>query len=129
MKLTLRRTSKQDYRFLYKLLKQRNPDENISHKVMPTYKQHCTFNDKQPYAEDYIIFDGERRVGRFYVTDRMEAGIKFIDNKYLIPTLDEILSCDNGMLYFNVSPRNKIMNDYLKKKGLKVIQYTYESIS
>lgn len=132
MKLTLRKTSKQDYKFLYRLLKQRNPDENISHKVMPTYKQHCEFNDKQPYPQDYIVFDCGKKIGRFYVTDRMEVGIKFIDNKYTIPMLDEIFivkDITGVRLFFNVSPRNKLINDYLKKKGLKIIQYTYESIS
>ena len=32
--------SKSDIRFLYDLLKERNSSINISHRKMPTYKQH-----------------------------------------------------------------------------------------
>ncbi len=35
--IKLRLVSKSDYRFLYNLLKERDPSANISHKKMPTY--------------------------------------------------------------------------------------------
>ena len=40
--------SKSDIRFLYDLLKERNSSINISHRKMPTYKQHVKFVNSKP---------------------------------------------------------------------------------
>ena len=47
--------SKSDFRFLYDLLKERTSSTNISHKKMPTYKEHVKFVNSKPYAKWYVI--------------------------------------------------------------------------
>ena len=46
--LKLREIADSDFSFLYKLLKGRNPKENISHKEIPSYKQHVKFVKSKP---------------------------------------------------------------------------------
>ena len=112
-----------DYKFLYELLKKRNSDESISHKAMPTYKEHVAFNKARPYAEDYIIYDGSKKVGRLYVTYNREIGI-WVDASLRQRVFDLLLK-DRILLFANVSPKNKEMQRFFKKNGFKLIQYTY----
>ena len=130
MKVTLRQVYKEDYRFLYKLLKLRSKVEYISHRgVMPSYKEHCKFNDNKPYTGDWIILGEDKPIGRLYLSKNNEVGIHClpkVNRKYVIDELLDLF-CFNHV-YFNVSPKDKIINDYLKKRGLKLIQYTYENL-
>jgi len=129
MKLTLKLVEPSDYEFLYYLLKQRNPNECISHKKMPTYELHVDFLNTNPYQEFYIIQENGRGIGRMYVTTRKEIGIQFLKNVNRVVAFDTLFRDHlekRGRVYFNVSPKNKFFQNYLKKKGAKVIQYTYE---
>ena len=40
---------------LWELLQERTPAQSISHKEMPTFKQHKKFVDSKPYAVWYMI--------------------------------------------------------------------------
>ena len=57
---------------LYALLSEREPHESISHKAMPTFKQHCEFLASEPYTAWYIIDEG---AGAVYLTKNDEIGI------------------------------------------------------
>lgn len=126
MRLTLRLSNKKDYRFFYELLKQRNPSENISHRKMPTYREHCAFNDSFPYLHDFVMLDKDERVGRIYVTSKGEVGVHTV-NGYYEEALE--LACGElkGKKFFNVAPGNKTLIDFLTRKGYRLIQQTYES--
>ena len=44
-------------RVLYELLAERNPEQNISHKAMPSFDEHCAFVASKPYQAWYLIVD------------------------------------------------------------------------
>ena len=120
-----------DYRFLYDLLLQRNPDVNISHKKMPTYEEHLKFVKSQPYARWYIIEVNNEKVGSIYLTHENEIGIflgegsqaKGIGSNALNVLIDQ----NPGLRYLaNINPKNKKSIDFFEKSGFVLIQYTYE---
>lgn len=126
MALTLRPVQESDYPFLYELLKEKTADQNISHQEMPTYEQHCTFNNARPYQEDYIIGDNW---GRVYLTHQNEIGIhihKDHRRKGLASqTLD--LFIQRGIpLYANISPHNAPSIKLFTSKGFSLLQHTYK---
>lgn len=69
------------YKFLYTLLKERKPYQNISHKIMPTYRNHVKFIKSRPYKGWYVIQDGEELVGGIYLGNENNVGI-FIKEGY-----------------------------------------------
>lgn len=69
------KVNKSDYKFLYELLKKRDPLANISHKKMPTYKEHIKFVKSRPYKVWYVIHFGKRKVGSIYLSKQNEIGL------------------------------------------------------
>src|SRR5580700_4473515 len=72
--------------FLYELLKEREPHQNISHREMPSFEEHTHFVDSHPYREWFIIFYEWRNVemgpiGAIYLSKQNEIGI-FIAKEY-----------------------------------------------
>lgn len=128
--MEFRDVTEQDAPILYKLLQQRSDYVNISHRSMPSYANHIRFIRNNPYKEWKIIFNnGLNDVGAYYITDKNEIGI-FIKKEYQNrgigkQVLDHILS-KPGRYLANINPRNKLSQDLFKKKGFKIIQYTYE---
>ena len=53
--INLKQIAKEDTQFLYELLKNKDPNSNISHKKMPTYDEHVKFVLSKPYTNWYII--------------------------------------------------------------------------
>src|SRR5580692_8542980 len=73
-------------KFLYELLKEREPSQNISHREMPSYEEHIRFVDSYPYREWFVIFDEWGNVemgpiGAIYLSKQNEIGI-FIAKEY-----------------------------------------------
>ena len=126
--MRLKLVTKEDYRFLYKLLKEKKEEQNISHQSLPTFKEHCKFNNRKPYREDYIVKAGKRKVGRIYVTRENEVGIailgRYHGSGYGTEALELILEGRKCILA-NISPKNKISQRFFRKHGFKLIQYTY----
>ena len=129
IKLTL--VSKNDAKFLYGLLKERESDVNISHKKMPTYAQHIKFIESKPYSKWYIIeVDGER-AGSIYLTKQNEIGIflnEGLQEKGICSNALNVLIGKNPDLRYlaNINPENKKSIKFFKKLGFTLIQYTYE---
>ena len=73
--INLRKVSKSDYRFLYNLLKEREPSTNISHKNMPSFSEHVTFVSSNPYFRWYIIEYQGKKSGSVYLSKNNEIGI------------------------------------------------------
>ena len=48
--IILKPIKKGDYKFLFELLKERKKNENISHKIMPTFSQHKKFVSSKFFA-------------------------------------------------------------------------------
>jgi RimJ/RimL family protein N-acetyltransferase len=121
---------RRDYRFLYNLLRQRDSTVNISHSKMPTWKEHETFLDCQPYPVHEIIIFGPRKIGMFYLTNKNEIGI-FIDQYYQAEgfgrlALKMILErFKDRKLFANINPKNMRSQKLFASFDFKAIQVTY----
>lgn len=129
--LELKTVVKSDYRFLYKLLEDRHPITNISHKKMPTYKQHVKFVKSKPYSKWYIIYLKHRKVGSIYLSKQDEIGMYFIKKmrkEGIEKNAMEMLMKKNPRERYiaNSNPKNTKLIKFLKKNGFKLVQYSYE---
>ena len=120
-----------DYLFLYNLLKERNPQSNISHKKMPSYNQHIKFVNSHPYTKWYIIEKGDVEVGSVYLSKQNEIGIflkkKFQNQGIGDEALDLIIKRNPRKRYLaNINPKNKKSISFFKKNKFRLIQYTFE---
>jgi hypothetical protein len=131
--IRLEPVSSNDIRFLYKLLKERDPVANISHRKMPSYSEHEKFVKSKPYAKWYVIKFKNYRSGSIYLTRQNEIGIfvkKNLRGKNLGKSALEILMEKNPKKRYlaNVSPKNTKSQKFFLGRGFKLIQYTYEYI-
>ncbi|HDY86915.1 MAG TPA: N-acetyltransferase [bacterium] len=116
-------------RFLYEVLKKRTPEQSISHKKMPSLKEHAAFFHSHPYLAWYLIKEGEDYVGSTYLTKNHEIGIfilnEFHGNGYGDSAVKAIMQLWDGPFYANINPDNVSSIDFFKKLGAKHIQNTY----
>tara|TARA_Y100000590_G_scaffold430501_1_gene544167 strand:+ start:492 stop:908 length:417 start_codon:yes stop_codon:yes gene_type:complete len=129
--IKFKEVDKSDIKFLYQHLKERDPITRISHKKMPTYRQHKKFVLSKPYTKWYIIFQKNKKIGSIYLTEMNEIGIflkKNVQGKGLGQKSLELLMKLNPRSRFlaNVSPKNKESIKFFKKNKFKYIQNTYE---
>ena len=129
--ISIRSVKKSDSNFLYELLKQRDPKANISHKRMPSFKQHESFIQSKPYSKWYIIQSSNDDIGSIYLSKNNEIGIFLIgknQNKGIGCKALKLLIEKNPKIRYlaNVNPKNKKSIDFFKKNGFKLIQHTYE---
>jgi hypothetical protein len=122
-----------DHRFLYNLLKNRNPKSNISHKFLPSYSQHLDFIKSKPYSKWYIIYYGSQKCGSVYLSRQNEIGMH-LEKKYASSiiqndSLQIIMNKNPRNRYLvNINPKNKESIKFFKSKNFKLIQYTYEFV-
>lgn len=116
---------------LYSLLGERTPEQSISHRKMPSFKDHCQFIDTHPYEAWYFIVQNSSGiVGSVYLTRQREVGI-FIFNAYqgmghgkrAIAALREL---HPGKLLANINPKNEGSIRLFEGMGFRHIQNTYE---
>ena len=129
IKLTL--VSKNDAKFLYGLLKERESDVNISHKKMPTYAQHIKFIESKPYSKWYIIRLGNQKIGSAYLSKQNEIGIFITKNMHAkklgTAALNILIKKNRRKRYLaNINPKNKKSISFFKKNGFELIQHTFE---
>ena len=75
--INLKSVTKTDHEFLYWILGQRNPETNISHGKMPTFKKHEKFVASKPYKKWYVIKFLDERIGSIYLSYQNEIGLFF----------------------------------------------------
>lgn len=130
--VNLVKVSNSDLRFLYNLLKERDPRVNISHRMMPTFNEHVKFVLSKPYSNWYVIKYGQKKVGSCYITHLLnEISIhikKEMQGKNIQQEVLEIIMKKNPKQRYiaNVNPSNKKAIRFFKNNGFKLIQYTYE---
>ena len=132
--IKLKPVSKSDYRFLYDLLKERNPRANISHKKMPTYRQHVSFVSSKPYSKWYVILYDDRKVGSLYLSKQNEIGISFVDSSFHNQLGNHVLKLlikknPRKRYLANVSPLNKKLQNFFIHNNFTQLEYTYELTS
>lgn len=114
---------------LFRLLAEREPHENISHKIMPTWRQHCAFMSRHPYRDWYLIEVEGKFVGSIYVTGKSEVGLFIFKahrrNGYGSQAFAELRKHHPERLLANIAPTNTLSQSFFKKHGFKLIQETY----
>jgi hypothetical protein len=127
----LKSVSKLDYDFLYDLLKQRKPEVNISHKKMPTMKQHEKFVSSKPYKKWYVIKLLNEPIGSIYLSFQNEIGF-FLKKEY-----DKNILCNyilnlfikknpQSEYFVNINPKNKRSSRFFQNYGFTLLQKTYK---
>ena len=133
LEIKLKNITKNDFMFLYELLTERDSVANISHRKMPTYKDHVKFVLSKPYSKWYVIQYNNQKVGSIYLTKQNEIGI-FIINEMIGKgiggkVLKLLMEKNPKSRYLaNINPKNKESIRFFKKFGFKIIQHTYELI-
>ena len=129
--ITIDEDDEKDLRFLFNMLKERTKKESISHKKMPTYKEHKKFVKSEPYKMwSLILDDSDNYIGTCYLSKQNEIGI-FLLKRYrrkgigsmLIEYLIEVLK--EKEYYANINPKNVKSVEFFKRLGFKHIQNTY----
>ena len=131
--IELKQVAKNDMLFLYELLKNKDPNANISHKTMPSYDKHVEFVISKPYTSWYIIKADKKNVGAIYLSKQDEIGIS-INNDYeydqIVKTALKLLMKLNPRKRYlaNVSPNDVRSQEFLLKNGFTGLEYVYEMI-
>ena len=129
--IELKTIRKSDIGFLYEILSERTSIENISHKEMPSYNKHVKFVLSKPYKKWYIIYYKKQKFGSIYLTNLNEIGIHFkkvpISDSLITKSIELLINKNPGKRFLiNISPNNPKFIKIIKKRGLKLIQHTYE---
>ena len=129
--IILRKVWEKDNKFLYNLLKERDPIVNISHKKMPTYSEHVKFVASKPYSKWYIIEYNKKKSGSIYLSKNNEIGIfvkkSFRGNKIGENAMRILIEKHPKSRYLaNVNPKNKKSIKFFKKFKFNLIQHTFE---
>jgi hypothetical protein len=116
---------------LYALLEERKPDVNISHRAMPTWKQHIAFIAGRPYTAWYLIRSQHNYVGAIYLTAMNEIGISILKRWRSLdfgPRAIQLLMRKYGRKRYlaNINPRNHEWIEMFGNLGFRVIQQTFE---
>jgi RimJ/RimL family protein N-acetyltransferase len=121
---------------LRKLLAERSPEINISHRKMPTLTQHQKFVRSRPYKGWYLVSvssaTGSVVLGSIYLSKLNEIGV-FIFKKYQGANYEnEAVRClmrkykKVDRFLANVSSRNKRGIRFFRALKFRHIQNTYE---
>lgn len=126
------------HEILWDLLKERLPDESISHKAMPTMVEHCDFVESRPYTAWLFIASKNNPtvgpVGSIYLTKADEIGISIFykcrRNGYARIAIGHLREIYYRPRYLaNINPNNERSIEFFRKMGAKPLQYTYELIN
>ena len=129
--IKLNQVTKNDTLFLYDLLKNKDPNANISHKKMPSYDEHVKFVMSKPYTNWYIIEYDKKNVGTIYLSKQDEIGIS-INNDYeydqiVKSALELLMKLNQRKRYLaNTSSKDVRSQEFLLKNGFTSLEYVYE---
>ena len=127
----LKQVTKNDALFLYDLLKNKDPNTNISHKKIPSYDEHVEFVMSKPYTNWYIIEYDKKNIGSIYLSKQDEIGIS-INNDYeydqiVKPALKLLMKLNQRKRYLaNTNPKDVRAQEFLLKNGFTGLEYVYE---
>lgn len=124
------------HRELYYLLQERQSDESISHKEMPSYQDHVRFVTSEPYKEWWVLQnDVGQVVGCCYLTNDYEIGISIFDifrgRRYATKAIQTVIELyPDKELKANINPRNQksinlFVNNGFILYNISDVQHTY----
>ncbi len=132
--------------FLYQLLSERKPWQNISHKEMPTYEGHVHFVRSKPYKAWYIVEIDNNLVGAMYLSKANEIGIFLLESytnmgygSAMLNTLYQVHEKEREFIA-NISPNNSSSLAFFSNRGYMfkcqtlndngdILQYTYRILN
>lgn len=124
-----------DYRTLYDLLKERTPNQNISHGEMPTFEKHMAYVNTHPHKAWYYVLcrdenDNPVKVGSIYLSHKNEIGIwmfkRFNKHGFASIALMKLFEeHPENKLLANINPKNAASIQFFKKHGFRPLQNTY----
>ena len=131
--IKLNQVTKNHMLFLYELLKNKDPNSNISHKKMPSYDEHVKFVMSEPYTIWYIIECDKKNAGAIYLSKQDEIGMScnnhYEDEKIVEPALKLLMKLNPRKRYLaRVSPKDVKSQEFLLKNGFTGLEYIYEMI-
>lgn len=116
---------------LYLLLVQREPHQNISHRITPSWEGHVAFVASHPYAHWYLIEEDGDFVGATYLTHNDEIGLFILRDErskgYGTQALDLLRRKHPQPMIANVNPNNEHAIRFWKRHGFVHIQNTYRA--
>jgi hypothetical protein len=127
--------------FLWALLGERRPEENISHTQMPSLREHIAFFDSLPYRHWYIIEAADGTwVGQANLTKRNEVGIQIMGvhrrKGFARQALKRLLGIHSplapnpadlpAMYVANINPENEASIALFQSLGATLLQVTYQ---
>lgn len=133
-KISFKIITHHDTDFLYELLLERDVKTNISHKIMPSFKQHTKFVMSKPYLSWNTILLNEQKIGSIYLSRINEIGLHlkkdFQDSDLEQKIISKFMKDKKKRRYLiNVSPHNRKRTNVIKKLGFNLIQHTYEKLN
>lgn len=115
---------------LFELLREREPHQNISHKRMPTWGEHCAFVMSRPYESWYYFTSlGGFMAGAVYLSKQREIGVGVLKahrgQGLGRAAVVELMRLHPGRFLANVAPGNEASAKLFKSLGFNIIQHTY----
>jgi len=123
-------------KFLYNLLDTRK--YSISHKNMPSFKDHVDFVYNHPYHKWFIIENQKVLIGSLYIHKDNSVGVDVMKQfEILIPDilsfleknfkpLPYIKSLRSKNFFFNLSPENIKLHNLFLSAGYRISQISFE---
>jgi RimJ/RimL family protein N-acetyltransferase len=129
--VSIYRLPKRAPQLLYTLLQERESRANISHRAMPSWKQHREFIARRPYSAWYLIKLHKDYVGAIYLTSMNEIGIAVLKQwrkRGVAPAAADLLMRKHGRRRYlaNINPRNEESIRLFRRLGFRIVQHTYE---
>ena len=113
---------------LYQLLSERTPEQSISHKEMPSLKDHQAFFDSKPYQCWYLIFADDRPVGAIYLSKQREIGVgilkEYVRQGYGRAAVEALMAKWPGRFLANINEKNEHSLKMFRSIGFKTLQIT-----
>ena len=117
---------------LYELLKERRPEENISHRSMPNWEEHRRFVTAHPYSAWYLIaISPQTYVGAIYLSKLDEISVHLFRNQqkrgYGRQAIELLMEAHPRRRYLaNINPKNMAAREFLLTIGFWPVQTTME---
>lgn len=116
---------------LYRLMEERTPEVNISHRELPDWDSHIAFIASRPYDAWYLIEVEGTPVGAIYLSRASEIGV-FVLNEhrghgYGKRAVEMVMAAHpRDRFLANINPANTRSIGFFEGLGFRHIQNTYE---
>ncbi len=118
-------------KLLFRLMEERTPEVNISHRGLPDWDAHLAFIASRPYDAWYLIQDDDTFVGAIYLSKTSEIGVFILrdhrGNGYGTRAIELLMqACPRERYLANINPANTSSIEFFRALGFVHIQNTYE---